>query len=78
MLFVYSVKYSHFWQPCGMQEDDDYTITKNGLPITELDLEFHEERYILSVTCFVDKWNYRQYFFETWSHWALFRWSTGA
>lgn len=62
----------------GMQEHESYSLTKNGLPISAVDLEFHEERYIISVTSFVNKWNYWQLFFETYTHWAFFRWSTGA
>ena len=72
-----------FWESyngliVGMQEEDSYTITKNGGYITKMDSDLNEERYILAVTCFIDKWNYRQYLFETPTHWAFFRWSTGA
>ena len=62
----------------GMQTEKSYALTKNGIPLTEIDLEFHEERYILSVTCFANYWNKQEYFFETYTHWAFFRWSTGA
>lgn len=62
----------------GMQKEKSYSLTKNGLPIPEIDLEFHEARYIISVTNFVNKWNNWEFFFETYTHWAFFRWSTGA
>jgi hypothetical protein len=72
-----------FWESymgltTGMQKHESYSLTKNGLPIPEIDLEFHEERYIISVTSFVSKWNDWEFFFETYTHWAFFRWSTGA
>lgn len=62
----------------GMQAVKSYALTKNGIPLAEIDLEFHEKRYILSVTCFANYWNKKEYFFETYTHWAFFRWSTGA
>lgn len=62
----------------GMQKHESYALTKNGLPLKEIDLEFHEERYIISATSFVNVWNDMEFFFETYTHWAYFRWSTGA
>lgn len=62
----------------GMQENKSYSLTKNGIRLEEIDLEFHEERYIISVTSFANDWNCMQYFFETYTHWAFFNWSTGA
>lgn len=62
----------------GMQKHTSYALTKNGTPIPEVDLEFHEERYIISVISFENEWNSMQYFFETYTHWAFFRWATGA
>jgi hypothetical protein len=62
----------------NMRKEKLFIMTKNGIPATEIDLEFHEERYILSVTSFANDWNNRQYFFETWTHWAFFSWGTGA
>jgi hypothetical protein len=69
---------NYMWLATGMKEEKSYALTKNGNPIPEIDLEFHEERYIISVTSFDNVWNSMQYFFETYSHWAFFRWSTGA
>ncbi|HEY8895398.1 MAG TPA: hypothetical protein VIM79_11310 [Niastella sp.] len=62
----------------GMQKEKSYALTKNGVPIPEIDLEFHEKRYILSATSFDYEWNSMQFFFETYTHWGFFRWSTGA
>jgi hypothetical protein len=62
----------------GMKKNKSYSLTKNSIPIPEIDLEFHEERYIISVTSFANEWNNMEYFFETYTHWGFFRWSTGA
>jgi hypothetical protein len=62
----------------GFHEEKSLTISKNGIPTTAVDLEFFEERYLLSVTCFADCWNYDEYLFETWTNWIFFSWCTGA
>lgn len=60
-----------------MQKEASYTLSKNDEPIPALDLEFHEEPYIIAATSFINVWNDQQYFFETWTHWVFFRWGTG-
>jgi hypothetical protein len=61
-----------------MKKNKSYALTKNRLPLSEIDLEFNDKQYIISATSFDNEWNSMQYFFETYSHWAFFRWSTGA
>ena len=74
-----NISTGEFWQYYmainnGMREEKSYSLAKNGIAITEIDPEFLEERNIISVTSFVNGWNWMQIFFETYSHWVFFTW----
>lgn len=55
--------------------DQKSTLCKNGVQIPMSKLL--EKRDVCLVTCFADKWNYRQYLVETGTRWVYFEWATG-
>jgi hypothetical protein len=60
----------------GIQNEPNCKITLNGNNF-ESKILFQLDD-ILTVICYDDKWNNRQYFFETQENWNYFIWSTSA
>jgi hypothetical protein len=60
----------------GILQTAHASISKNGVAIPAEPLLQQGE--IVSVACFADYWNSRQYFIETASCWVFFTWATSA
>lgn len=60
----------------GIGKEKSFSLTQNGVETKTQMLIATDEIY--SVTCFAGKWNNRQYFAETSTHWIFFTWGTGA
>lgn len=76
----WSISIHEFWTNYeeiknGIFNAKDFEVTKNGDKTENIILVEKED--IVSVTCFADKWNKRQYFLETAIEWVFFSWSTG-
>lgn len=60
----------------GIESGKEFVLTRNGVETEKKDLIRLDD--VLSVICFVNEWNSRQYFAETRDKWLFFSWGTGA